>query len=94
MCSSDLVLPVFGPSNMRDTAGLVPNAAMTLNPADFVFDGLSWTVRSSASLGVYAVWAVDARHQIKFRYYETGSPFEYQLVRFLYMKKRELDIAK
>lgn len=89
-----LVLPVFGPSNMRDAAGLVPDAAMTLNPADFVFDGLSWTARSSASLGVYAVWAVDARHQIKFRYYETGSPFEYQLVRFLYMKKRELDIAK
>ena len=80
--------------NVCDAAGLVPDAAMTLNPADFVFDGLSWTARSSASLGVYAVWAVDARHQIKFRYYETGSPFEYQLVRFLYMKKRELDIAK
>lgn len=89
-----LVLPVFGPSNVRDAAGIVPDAAMTINPADFVFSEMNWTVRSSVSLGMYALWAVDARHQIKFRYYETGSPFEYQLVRFVYMKKRELDIAK
>jgi len=45
-------------------------------------------------MGVYTLKAIDARHQVKFRYYETGSPFEYQLVRFVYAKKRELDIAK
>jgi len=38
--------------------------------------------------------STDTRHQLSFRYYETGSPFEYDLVRLLYTKKRELDIAK
>lgn len=89
-----LVLPVLGPSGVRDAGGLAVDAAMTLNPADFIFDGLNWAAQSSATTGVYALKAVDARHQVKFRYYETGSPFEYQLVRFIYAKKRELDIEK
>jgi len=38
--------------------------------------------------------AIDARHRTKFRYWETGSPFEYELVRLLYTKKRQLEIAK
>ena len=38
--------------------------------------------------------SIDTRHQIKFRYYQSGSPFEYDLVRFLYKKHRELEIAK
>ena len=38
--------------------------------------------------------AVDRRKQIPFRYYQTGSPFEYDLVRLLRRKKSELDIAK
>ena len=89
-----LVLPVLGPSGVRDAGGTFADAVMTLNPADFVFDGMGWAARGAATTGVYAVKAVDARHQVKFRYYETGSPFEYQLVRFVYTKKRELDISK
>jgi phospholipid-binding lipoprotein MlaA len=89
-----LVLPVFGPSGVRDTGGVFVDAAMTVNPSYGLFQNMSWIARESASTGVYAVKAVDARHQVKFRYYETGSPFEYQLVRFIYTKKRELDIEK
>jgi phospholipid-binding lipoprotein MlaA len=89
-----LVLPVFGPSGVRDTGGFFVDAIMTLNPADFIFDGMNWAARGSSTMGVYTLKAVDARHQIKFRYYETGSPFEYQLVRFVYIMKRELDIQK
>ena len=89
-----LVLPVLGPSGLRDAGGTAFDAVMTLNPSDMLFDGMGWAARGSASLGVYSLKAVDARHQVKFRYYETGSPFEYQLVRFVYAKKRELDIAK
>jgi phospholipid-binding lipoprotein MlaA len=33
--------------------------------------------------------AIDARHKEGFRYYETGSPFEYDLIRFLYLLKRK-----
>lgn len=89
-----LVLPVLGPSGLRDAGGLAFDAVLTLNPADFVFDGMGWAARGSATTAVYGLKAVDARHQVKFRYYGTGSPFEYQLVRFVYTKKRELDIAK
>lgn len=89
-----LVLPVLGPSGVRDAGGLAFDAVLTLNPSDMLLDGVGWAARSSATMGVYSLKAVDARHQVKFRYYETGSPFEYQLVRFVYTKKRELDIAK
>ncbi len=89
-----LVLPVVGPSGVRDAGGLAVDAVMNLNPADMFLDGVGWAARSSASMAVYGLKAVDARHQVKFRYYETGSPFEYQLVRFIYSKKRELDIEK
>jgi phospholipid-binding lipoprotein MlaA len=89
-----LVLPVFGPSGVRDTGGLFADALMTVNPSYGLFQDMSWVAQGGASTGVYTVKAIDARHQIKFRYYETGSPFEYQLVRFVYTKMRELDIEK
>ena len=38
--------------------------------------------------------AIDTRANIGFRYHQTGSPFEYELVRFLYTKKRRLDIKR
>jgi phospholipid-binding lipoprotein MlaA len=89
-----LVLPVFGPSGVRDAGGLFADALMTVNPSYGLFQDMSWVAQGGASTGVYTVKAIDARHQIKFRYYETGSPFEYQLVRFVYTKMRELDIEK
>jgi len=89
-----LVLPVLGPSGVRDAGGVAVDAVLTLNPSFMLFDGMGWAARGTATTAVYTLKAVDARHQIKFRYYETGSPFEYQLVRYVYTMKRELDIAK
>ena len=43
---------------------------------------------------VYGLYAVDQRSQIPFRYYRSGSAFEYDLVRFLFTQKRKLDITK
>ncbi len=43
--------------------------------------------------GVSLLNAIDTRHQQEFRYYETGSPFEYDLIRMLYLQKRELQIG-
>ena len=37
---------------------------------------------------------IDTRDNIAFRYYETGSPFEYELVRLMYLKMREIEIAR
>jgi phospholipid-binding lipoprotein MlaA len=39
------------------------------------------------------VAAIDKRKRVPFRYYGSGSPFEYEQIRLLYTKKRELDIA-
>jgi phospholipid-binding lipoprotein MlaA len=40
------------------------------------------------------VAAVDKRHRQSFRYYRSGSPFEYDMIRMLYKSKREIEIAK
>ena len=37
--------------------------------------------------------AIDTRYRIGFRYHETGSPYEYDLVRMLYTKLRALQVA-
>ena len=39
------------------------------------------------SRGAWTLNAVDQRANIDFRYYETGSPFEYEMIRFLYVRK-------
>ena len=44
-------------------------------------------------LGIGAVNAVDQRANIDFRYYESGSPFEYETIRFLYVRKLLIEDA-
>jgi phospholipid-binding lipoprotein MlaA len=83
-----IVLPIFGPSNLRDTTGLIADAVAfnSAGPPEWVDD-------DGTTLAFTAVSAIDKRKRIPFRYYETGSPFEYEQIRMLYTKKRELDIA-
>jgi phospholipid-binding lipoprotein MlaA len=83
-----LVLPILCPSNFRDAAGRGGDilAGLTVPPAAQINDTVYF------SPAVVALFAVDARHQIPFRYYQTGSPFEYDFVRFLYTKSRELRV--
>ena len=83
-----IVLPVMGPSNLRDTTGLVADAAAftVVDPLNFEHNDLG--------LPYQGVKAVDARHRQPFRYYKSGSPFEYEFVRLLYTEKRKLQIAK
>ncbi|QXE92464.1 VacJ family lipoprotein [Geomonas subterranea] len=89
-----LVLPFFGPSSVRDTGGLAVDTGITygiytaLDP--FADTGHSFAI----SAGVASLEAVDMRHQQSFRYYESGYPFEYYMVRFLYHEKREIETGK
>ncbi|RPI35943.1 MAG: hypothetical protein EHM54_06945, partial [Nitrospiraceae bacterium] len=86
-----IVLPIFGPSSIRDTTGLAGDSAaryVYLNEPTDMDKNLGW---GAAYTGADAV---DTRHKIPFRYYQTGSPFEYDLVRLLYTKKREMDIEQ
>jgi phospholipid-binding lipoprotein MlaA len=84
-----IVLPILGPSNLRDTTGTVVDAAA------FKFAGPPEWVDDEATENIYtAVEAIDKRHRTSFRYYQSGSPFEYDMVRMLYTSKREIEIAK
>jgi len=85
-----LVLPILGPSSLRDTTGLVVDT--------YVFneiDPLYFDSNEDAWEATYRILnALDTRKNIGFRYYQTGSPFEYELMRMLYIKKRELESAR
>jgi phospholipid-binding lipoprotein MlaA len=85
-----LVLPILGPSNLRDTTGLVADTAAnsTLPLASTINEEVFFNP------AVYALYVVDRRRIQAFRYYESGNAFEYDLVRYLYTRKRELDIRK
>jgi phospholipid-binding lipoprotein MlaA len=83
-----LVLPLLGPSNLRDGVGSLTD--LGLNSAFGVLSSQGTGVK----LGAGTLNAVDVRSNTKFRYYETGSPFEYDLVRYLYTKAREIKVAE
>lgn len=84
-----LVLPILGPSNLRDTTGLVADSLMWS-----AIDPLNFDTNDDIEVPYYVLEAIDARHRNKFRYYETGSAFEYDLIRLLYTKYRQIEIAK
>jgi phospholipid-binding lipoprotein MlaA len=84
-----LVLPILGPSNVRDTTGIVTDTAImsAIDPLDLEAATWRWIVYDT-------LYPIDTRAHIPFRYYETGSPFEYEFVRMLYTTKRQMDIEK
>jgi len=87
-----LVLPVFGPSNLRDTTGLV---ADYVGEKEINFLGVK-EAESRDDTGGWTLKIFDALNQrdiTPFRYGSLGSPFEYNKVRYLFHKQRELLIA-
>ncbi len=89
-----LVLPIFGPSSVRDTGGLAVDTGITYGIYTAI-DPFKSTGNSFAiSSGITALEFIDARHQQSFRYYESGYPFEYYMVRFFYHEKREIESRK
>lgn len=80
-----LVLPLLGPSTLRDGLGFVGDYGL-LYGVD-----LGNLYRGNVSLGLGMVNAVDQRSNVSFRYYATGSPFEYENIRFLYVRKRLIE---
>jgi phospholipid-binding lipoprotein MlaA len=76
-----VVLPVLGPSTLRESLGYLGDYGITygINVADLY--------RGNQAYASGVVDAIDTRANISFRYYATGSPFEYETIRFLYMRK-------
>lgn len=90
-----LVLPIFGPSTLLDTGGLVVDTVVYSVMIDEILEELidDNSDEDLAKAGLTLFDAIDTRHQQSFRYYATGSPFEYELIRMLYLKKRQFQIA-
>jgi phospholipid-binding lipoprotein MlaA len=88
-----LVVPVLGPNTVRSTGGFAVDAgvryAVLSAPLENNLANGPWI-----SSGVSGVEAVDARHKISFRYFESGYPFEYYIVRYLYLKYSEFQQMK
>jgi phospholipid-binding lipoprotein MlaA len=88
-----IVLPIFGPSSVRDTGGLVVDLATYDVMVDEMIQrglDLNRDEESALTWGSTLLDAIDTRHQQSFRYYQTGSPFEYELIRTLYLRSREI----
>jgi phospholipid-binding lipoprotein MlaA len=85
-----LVLPLFGPSFVRDATGKVVDAQIfnLIDPLqlDDVNEGYTYLY--------YTLLVLNTRSTTSFQYYQTGSPFEYELVRLLWHTKRQLDVEK
>jgi phospholipid-binding lipoprotein MlaA len=80
-----LVLPLLGPSTLRDGVGFLADYGTLygINVFNLYRGNLSW--------GLGVVNSVDQRANVSFRYYSTGSPFEYETIRFLYVRKRLIE---
>ena len=80
-----LVIPFLGPSTVRDGLGFLGDYGTSygIDVANLYRGNVSW--------GLGTVNAVDQRSNVSFRYYSTGSPFEYENIRFLYVRKRLIE---
>jgi len=83
-----LMLPLLGPSNLRDTSGMV---------ADFAVEGqinyLNVAETSGNHPEITALRIVDRRYSTGFRYGQLNTPFEYEKVRYVYREARKLQIS-
>ena len=84
-----LVLPFLGPSNLRDTAGLATDRALL-----DALDPLALSRHEARRAAYLLLDAIDTRKRVGFRYHESGSPFEYEIVRNVITRARELQIAR
>ncbi|MBJ6723969.1 MlaA family lipoprotein [Geomesophilobacter sediminis] len=89
-----LVLPVFGPSSARDAGGLAVDGGISYGIYTLADPFRSLDESFTIEAGVATLDAIDTRHQIPFRYFESGYPFEYEMVRFFTRERRELATKK
>ena len=80
-----LVLPLLGPSTVRDGFGFLVDygTAYAIDVAHLYRGDVAWALTP--------LNAVDQRANTSFRYYASGSPFEYDTIRFLYVRKALLE---
>ncbi|MHA6494500.1 MlaA family lipoprotein [Pseudomonas borbori] len=84
-----LMLPLLGPSNLRDTGGLVVDFNV-----EFHANLLNVAEASRSHPEISLLEVVDQRSTVNFRYGQLNSPFEYEKLRFFYNESRKLQIAE
>ena len=84
-----LILPILGPSNIRDTGGLAVDFTV-----ESAINFLNVSEVSSNHPEVWILRGIDKRNQTNFRYGQLNSPFEYDKVRYVYTEARKLQIAE
>ena len=82
-----LVIPFLGPSNLRDGLGKIPDVYVQSAVKDEVLS-------DPVNLGATILYPIDTRANTAFYYYENGSAFEYEMVRWLFSTKREVDVLQ
>ena len=86
-----VVLPILGPSNLRDATGFVTDSAVVNNIDLFKLDDVN---HDGERITLLVMDGIDTRKNTAFRYFETGTPFEYELIRRFYGDYRRLLIEK
>ena len=89
-----LVLPVIGPSSLRDAGGLLVDNGVRFGIYTAIDPFGSSDNSFAIASGITTLEYIDARKQQSFRYYESGYPFEYYMVRFIVHEKRKIESGK
>ena len=84
-----LMLPILGPSNLRDTGGLAVDFA-----AEAQINFLNVSDESGRHPEIMVLRGINLRYVTDMRYGQLNSPFEYEKIRYFYTKARELQIAE
>ncbi len=84
-----LMLPLLGPSNLRDTGGILADYSLDLS-----VNWLNVAKESERHPEIHVLKVIDQRYITKLRYGQLNSPFEYEKIRYAYTKSRELKIAE
>lgn len=84
-----LMLPILGPSNVRDASGRVADFA-----AGESINFLNVAETSNDHREISVVKIVNEREVTEFRYGQLNSPFEYEKLRFVFSRARELQVLE
>ncbi|MGY4531300.1 phospholipid-binding lipoprotein MlaA [Pseudomonas sp. TE3786] len=84
-----IMLPILGPSNLRDAGGLLADFS-----AEQQINFLNVAEVSQDHPAVFLLRSIDRRYVTNFRYGQTNSPFEYEKVRYVYTEARKLQVAE
>jgi phospholipid-binding lipoprotein MlaA len=88
------VLPVLGPGTVRSASGFVVDSAAHYAIKNAIGPERNLGIDPAVLTGITVLKAIDNRHQQSFRYLDSGYPFEYELVRYMFRQARELQVAK